>query len=684
MDTFSIMQSQADFKRYMINKGFIQADVSATIDSSKRKKASVSYHIHANKPYRIADYTSSVSDVQIDSIFNLQSPKQAWFSSLFRSGSEEYTSLIRKGALFDRNVLDKERQRLTTQLRQRGYYAFNNEFITFYADTSKQNWVDLEMDVKPVQMVNQTGLIEEQPHRVYYFNQVKVITDYDNLNPDQNENFIPVDSTFRRNIQILYGKAGRSLRPSVLQRRTYISPGMLYNEKAVEQTYRALSSLRALRHVNFRYEEFEENDTLKLNCIIQTSPAKIHGFGIEIEGTNSAGDLGFASSLNYQHRNLFKGSELFSAKFRGAYESLSIEEAGQGNYWEFAGEASILFPTFIFPVSNEIRTKVRATTELKISHNQQRRPEYRRAILSGGWSYMWQNPASQFSRHTFKLFEVNYVFLPYMDRDFITSLPEAIVLYNYSDLFIAGSGYTYSFNNYDPLLRGRNTYSFRLAFESAGNLLYGFSNLLNAPTTNGRYSLFGINYSQYVKGDVDFAGSIRIDNRNSIAFHIGGGLGYPYGNMKELPFERRYFSGGANSNRGWSIRSLGPGSMPLTENASFVYRVGDIRLDANIEYRTKMFWKFEMAAYVDAGNVWTIRPNRNQPRGNFDFTRFYREIAISYGLGVRLDFDYFLVRLDTGMKAYNPQVDGNKKWAVLDPLNLKENFAWHFAVGYPF
>ena len=684
LDTLLVSQSQAEFKRYMINKGFIHADVQSSIDTTRRKKASVNYYITANTPYRIQNYTSSVSDSQIDSIFHLQAAKSNWLGSLFRSGTDEFTSLINNGALLDRNVLDKERQRLTTLLRQRGYYAFNNDYITFFATTSMQNMFDLEMVVTPFQYMNQDGFLEERPHKVYYINKVQVITDYDNLLSGINENFTPTDSVMQKNIQILYGKNVRSLRPGVLQRRTYIAPGMLYNQRNIEQTYSALSSLRALSHVNIRYDEFEENDTLKLNVSILTSPAKIQGFGVEIEGTNSAGDLGFASSLNYQHRNLFKGSELFSAKIKGAYESLSIDEVGQGNYWEFAGETSILFPSFLFPASQSFRDRIRATTELKISYNQQRRPEYQRAILSGGWSYMWQNPTNQFTRHTFKLIDVNYVFLPYINRQFIASLPETIALYNYSDLFIAGTGYAYSFSNYDPLIRGRNTYSFRMAFESAGNILYGLSNLFQAPKKRGQYQLFGINYSQYVKGDVDFAGSLRIDNRNSIAFHIGGGLAYPYANTKEMPFERRYFSGGANSNRGWSIRSLGPGSMPITENSTFIYRVGDIRLDANIEYRTKMFWKFEMAAYVDAGNVWTIRPYSHQPNGNFDFSRFYKEIAMSYGLGLRLDFDYFLVRLDTGMKAYNPQVEGSKKWAVLHPLNLKENFAWHFAVGYPF
>ena len=686
LDTLLIAQSQADFKRYMINKGFIHANVTTAIDTTKKKKASVKYYVAANTPYRIRNYITSVADPQIDSILRLQAPQSTWLGSLFRSSSsDEFASLIQKGALFDRSVLDKERQRQTSMLRQRGYFGFHNDYINFLADsTFGQNIVDLEMIVKPFQYTNQEGQPEERRHRVYYINRIQLITDYDPLNPIKIEDFVPTDSVSKGNIHILYGEKGRSLRAGVLQRRIYIASGMLYNERTVAQTYSSLSSLRALRYVNIHYDEFEENDTLKLNCTILTAPAKRHGFGVEIEGTNSAGDLGFAAGLNYQHRNLFKGSELFSTKIRGAYESLSIDEAGQGNFWEFAGETSILFPAFIFPLSHEFRSKVRATTELKVSYNQQRRPEYHRAILSGGWSYIWQERNNQMTRHIFKLFDVNYMFLPFLDKEFIASLPETIALYNYSDIFIAGSGYTYSFNNYDPLKRGQNTYSLRVGIESAGNLLYSLSTLFNAPKTGGRFRLFGINYSQFLKGDVDFAGSLRIDNRNTIAFHIGGGLGFPYGNTKELPFERRYFSGGANSNRGWSIRSLGPGSMPINENSTFVYRVGDVRLDANIEYRTKLFWKFEMAAYVDGGNVWTIRPYKYQPNGNFDFSRFYKEIAMSYGLGLRLDFDFFLLRLDTGMKAYNPQVEGSQKWAILHPLNLKDNFAWHFAVGYPF
>ena len=215
-------------------------------------------------------------------------------------------------------------------------------------------------------------------------------------------------------------------------------------------------------------------------------------------------------------------------------------------------------------------------------------------------------------------------------------------------------------------------------------MLYGLSKLTKASKDeNGIYNLFGINYAQFVKADFDFSKSIMLDERNSIAYRIGAGVGFPYGNAEMLPFERRYFSGGDNSVRGWSVRRLGPGSMAVTDSTSFFNQSGDVRLDLSVEYRSKLFWKFEMAAFVDAGNIWTIRPYSFQDKGNFDFSRFYKEIALSYGLGLRVDFDFFLIRFDTGFKAYNPQETGKERWAILKP-NFTNNFAWHFAVGYPF
>lgn len=685
MDTTLIEQSVQELQRFFVNKGYVNADVSFSIDTTKRKKATVIYQIETNTPYRIEQYKMDLNDPKIDRIARVKAPHRSRLSNAFRTSTDDYTSLVKPGALFDRDVLDKERQRITTLLRRRGYYAFNRDYLVYIADSSfNRNIVDLDMLLKPYRLQKSDGSVMDTLHRQYYIKEVSIVTDYDPLTLEENRYSLFSDSLARDGVNILYGKNGKSIRPNVLFKSNFITPGKLYNERNVEQTYASFATLRALRNVNIRFAEVEENDTMKLNCTILTSPAKLQGFGVDIEGTNSAGDLGFASSLNYQHRNIFRGAEIFSAKVRGAYEALSNQSVSN-SYWELGSEAAITFPRFLFPfIKQDFKRKIRATTELKVSYSFQTRPEFKRAILSGGWSYIWQDRSNVQARHVFKLLDIDYVYLPKIDKNFRDSLPESTRLYNFTDQFVVGSGYTYSFNNYNPQNRQRNTHSLRLSFEMAGNLLYGLSELTHAKKNEeGRYELFGIAYSQFVKGDVDFSKSIVLDNRNKLAFHVGVGVGYPYGNTKMLPFERSYFSGGANSVRGWSVRSLGPGSMPLDSVGSFADQVGDIRLDLNLEYRTKLFWKFEMAAYVDAGNIWTLRPNKDRLNGNFDFSRFYKEIAVSYGLGLRLDFDFFLIRLDTGMKAYDPQQRGKDRWAILHP-NLHDNFALHFAVGYPF
>ena len=689
LDTTLVEQSARELERFYVNKGYVNADVSASIDTSRYKKAVVTYNIQANDPYRIRNYRMNLSDPKIDSLAHLRAPLRAPLASAFHSSPEEYERLVKEGGLFDRDMLDRERERITTLLRRNGYYAFSRDYLGYMADSSfKRNIVDLDMVLKPYQKVLPSGTVEDQPHRQYYIRDVTVLTDYNPLGVGEEAVFMATDTVSRAKVDIVYGKNGRSIRPSVLRRNIYIRPGRLFNERDVEQTYSSFASLRALRNVNIRFAEVEERDTMKLDCFILTTPAKINTVGIDVEGTNSAGDFGFASSLNYQHRNLFKGSEVFSAKVRGAYEALSGNTGGFGSYWELGAEGSMTFPRFLFPfLSHGSMRRLRASTEVKVSYNRQTRPEYQRAILSGGWSYIWQNRGNTLARHTFKLVDLNYVYLPEINPDFISGLPDYMILYNYTNHFIMSSGYTYSFNNYSPKNRLRNTHSLRASVEVAGNLLNAFSHIVGAnKNADGYYELFGTEYAQYAKFDFDFSKGIVLDSRNKLAFHVGVGIGIAYGNSDYLPFERSYFSGGANSVRGWSVRSLGPGSMIIADSVSnsFALQSGDIRLDLNLEYRTKLFWKFELAAYVDAGNIWTRNVSSEEGKaGNFDFSRFYKEIAVSYGLGLRLDFDFFLLRLDTGFKAYDPQQRGSRRWAIRRP-NFKDNFALHFAVGYPF
>ena len=190
--------------------------------------------------------------------------------------------------------------------------------------------------------------------------------------------------------------------------------------------------------------------------------------------------------------------------------------------------------------------------------------------------------------------------------------------------------------------------------------------------------MLGIPYAQYLKGEFDFAKNIRIDHRNSFAFHVGLGIAVPYGNAKTIPFEKQYFSGGANSVRGWAVRDLGPGS--FSGNGNLLDQSGDIKLDASIEYRSKLFWKFQGAVFVDAGNIWTIRNYANQPGGVFKFDKFYKQIAVAYGLGLRLDLDFFILRFDGGMKAVNPAFETKKEhFPIIHPKCVSQNtYLLHF------
>jgi outer membrane protein assembly factor BamA len=204
------------------------------------------------------------------------------------------------------------------------------------------------------------------------------------------------------------------------------------------------------------------------------------------------------------------------------------------------------------------------------------------------------------------------------------------------------------------------------------------------PKIDKGFVIANIPFAQYIKGDFDFAQNWNIDNRNSFVFHIGMGVAYPYANSQMLPFEKRYFSGGPNSVRGWSVRSLGPGSYKGKEgNVNYINHTGDIKLDLNIEYRTHLFWKLNAAAFIDAGNIWNIRDYEGQEEGTFRFNRFYQQLAVAYGLGIRFDLDYLILRFDGGMKAVNPMEEGKNKYPLLSP-RMGRDFTFHFAVGYPF
>lgn len=230
-----------------------------------------------------------------------------------------------------------------------------------------------------------------------------------------------------------------------------------------------------------------------------------------------------------------------------------------------------------------------------------------------------------------------------------------------------------------------NVWTIRAGAEIAGNLLYAINSIFTHrdDVRNDPYKVFGIRYSQYIKGEADYSFTHIFDNRNSLAVHAGLGIAYPYGNSRILPFEKRFYGGGANGVRGWNVRTLGPGCYNGSNSvSSFINQCGDIRLDMSVEYRAKLFWVIETALFIDAGNIWTIHNYENQEGGMFHFNTFYKQLAASYGLGIRLNFDYFLLRFDLGFKAHNP-ARGQEEWPLIHPRWGRDT-SFHFSIGYPF
>lgn len=637
-DTLKAEMSRKNLGTVMQNMGYLHADVSLkTIANDKKIK--VIYTLHTGKPYFIGNIEYDIYDKNIAQILDMKN---------------ENNRGLKKGMIFSINNLENERKRITNILSDSGYYKFNKDYIIYEADSTRTNdSIDVNLKLMKFRANSKSP---EKDHNRYYINKV---------------NFTSADGDKIK------------LRRSVLSDNLAIKEGAPFCEHDLQTTYNNFARLQAVKYTNIRFEELP--DTSLLNCNIQLSTNKPNTISFQPEGTNTAGDLGAAASLTYENRNLFHGSEMLSIQLRAAFEAITGLEGYQAeDYEEYNIEGRLMFPRFIAPfLSENFRRNSNAHSELTVSYNLQNRPEFHRRVFTAAWKYLWNAP-KQNSTYRFDLIDLNYVYMPWISEKFKEdyldddSNRNAILRYNYEDLFIMKMGFGMTYNN--------GVHAIKANIETSGNLLSLLSGVSKFDkNSQGQYTLFNIAFAQYVKADFDYTRLFTFDWRNSLALHFGFGIAYPYGNSKILPFEKRYFSGGANSVRGWNVRELGPGKFKGTDGRiDFINQTGDMKLDFNLEYRTALFWKFNGAFFIDAGNIWTLRSYADQPGGQFKFDEFYKQIAVSYGLGIRLNLDYFILRLDMGVKAINPAYTTAKEHYPIISPNFKRDFSLHFAVGLPF
>jgi outer membrane protein assembly factor BamA len=666
--------SLAQLKQYLEDKGYYHAQVYDTV-IFKGRNAKVKYTINPNAPYHITKISYSFEDTSLAS----------------KILPDTLNSLLRRGMRFDKPVLQQERIRIEAMLKELGYFRFSKEYIFYNATVRPEDGtVSLEMNVKEFVEGEPDPRTKIKMHPRYRIGDVNIIPNFSNTATSGNvasSGPVTFDTTRYQNLRFLYHNKS-NLRPSIIAYNNEIHPGAYYKLSNVNRTYRNLSELNIVRFTNIT---FREKDTLVapgsdkyLDCRIELTQKKLQSYQTEIAGTNSTGDLGVRGNLLYQNLNLFRGAEVFNMKITGAIESLEKQTKGKFRSMKEIGiESSILFPIFLSPIKfQNFVSRHAPKTSLSTSLNYQSRPDFTRSIANASYAYTWNG--GKHLTWTLCPIELNYIqiFESHSSSEFLDSIKTTPLGYSFTDHVINVARYGFELNN-QTIGKSKDFIFMKFNIESAGNILNLVDKNINKDSEVPR-KLFKVPYFQYMRSDVDFRYYNIIDKNNRFAYRIFVGAGYPYGNSKTLPYEKKYYVGGPNSIRAWSTRDLGPGSYVEPDSVSSLYnypnKSGDIKIEANMEYRFKVIWKMESALFIDAGNVWEINKDVNKPGAEFNFNRFYKEIAVGSGFGLRFDFSYFLLRLDFGIKLRDP-ADG---WIpVFNKFGLRDLHA-KFGIGYPF
>lgn len=573
--------------------------------------------------------------------YHLRSYKVDLPVSTVREIATDGEGLLAAGDGFSAGMMDSERDRIAMAMRNDGYFYYEKSMLDYEADSSwRANEVSLRLK-ESEQLTLLYDSLYEQAYRRMYISSVR---------------FEQGDRRF--------------LREDVLRRRCCIRPGQPYRERDVERSYAQLNSLGAVKYVDIAFRPVSKDS---LECVVTLSKNKLNNVSAEFEGTYSAGDWGLAAGAGYTNRNIFRGSEQLSVDVRFSHEW----RRNAGRAIEAKVTAGLDWPNNL---------------NLNIGYSYQTRPdEFTRTIALAGLNYNIRRYDSRW-RHTFGLVDISYIHLPWISDEYRQRILDksSILRYSYEDHLIVDWNYTGMYSSKNTAHPERSYLDFRYSIETAGNFLYACSKMAKAQTdSTGQYRILGIAYSQYVKGDVNFTYNQALNEKHRLVYHVGIGVVMPYLNSKMVPFEKRYFSGGSNSVRGWQSRTLGPGAYHGGDDGRLRYdlQAGDIRLDLNLEYRWKVWSIIELAAFTDAGNIWTIRDYDSQPGGVFRFDSFYRQIAWSYGAGLRLDFSVLVFRVDLGVKLYDPSrlnTDRRMWRTVPNGLRWKDDMTLHFAIGYPF
>jgi len=664
---------------YLRNKGYFSNTVKDSV-IVKGKKVRIYYLLHTGSASVINQVSYDIDDSLI-ATFILP---------------DSVNCLVKKGQNYDADLLQKERDRITRLLKNNGYYYFDKEYIYFNIyDGQAVRQLNVSIGIKKfsVALGNRADSTVEKNHERYRLNEIYIITDYGGR-----MDTIKMRDTLRTasgNI-FLYSRILR-YKTGVIENAIYLKKGEEYQIQNYEDSYKRLAQLRAFKQVIIDFFPPPTGEPNKLNCIIRLTPVARQTMGLGFEGTNTGGNLGVNGSVAYQNKNALRGAEVFEIKMKGALELQKlVADIGSENKKtllpfntiELGPEFNLYVPRPLFPFNLfTVGQSANPRTTLTSYYNYQHRPDYTRSILNLGYSYDWR--VGRFKKHTVFPCEVNLVKLLKIDPAFQQYLDQRKDLYlksRFQDHVTTDSRWTYIYTNQEPKKK-KDYVFFRLDLESSGTILRSLAEMSNSlhiipipKDSTGSYRIEQIKFSQYVKGGFDFRFYKLQTEHNKLVLRTAAGIGVPFHNLTTLPFEKSYFAGGPNSVRAFQARTLGPGSY---NSGGGLFQLGDMSIEANIEYRYKIFKMLNAAIFMDAGNIWLLRKDAGRPGGDFDPNRFYKEFAVGTGVGLRLDFDFFIIRLDAGVPLRDPSVqDVNDRWEFNKRPLTKT--VLNFGIGYPF
>jgi outer membrane protein assembly factor BamA len=676
LDTILTKRTVQQIQMLMENNGYFNALATDSIRYSGRK-ATVIYHVNGGTPYRIRSITYKIPDTAVAAIVFADTAK----------------SKIQTGEVYNTTTFQKERERISNNLRNEGYYFFNPQYISYKADTSlSSHQLNLYINFanSRSQVKDSLEADTSTTHRMCYYSDIIVEMDYD---PILASNLINKDTLQYKGFHFISNAQARYLyKPGRVLDHVFIFPDSLFRQSNLDLTYRRLADLGVFRFVNIRFEQGTGVDSagnIPLKGWLLLSPQARQEYKIEAEGTNSGGNLGIAGRFTYRNKNIFKGAESLVIRLKAGLELQrnfsdttyeSIKQFGFFNAYEFGPEVSLNFPRFLVPFKFPFQSRINnPSTSIATGINVQNRPEYYRQLFNMSFYYTWKTSASY--RHYVYPAEINFlnVTLDPIFEEQLIALNDINLLLGYTDQLISNGRYSFIFSN-QSLSSFKNYSFFRFNFESAGNSLYLSKKLQGeaiSPENPGE--IFGIRFAQYIRPDFDYRFYHVLAQEKTMVYRINAGVGYSYGNALLMPFEKSFFAGGPNDNRAWRSRSIGPGSS-LRED--YYERYGDIKIGGNIEYRFDIIRKFKGAAFIDAGNVWLIRDFNERPGGSFKLDSFFNEMAIGGGLGLRFDLTFFIIRVDGAVQLKDPSMPEGDRWVFR--ANGVDDVIFNFGIGYPF